>query len=237
MDSNSTSKPSIKQKHITLIFISLILYSLCETVWTHVRTQVSNGLLLVPNDEAINILRVIAGIICFYTLLVITVFGRFANVMNLKTWGIKAISGWCIAEWLLLFLVMAVIGSWLQHAFHVPLLNLWHRFNLYNHHVIWFAFFWIVCIAPILEELLFRGVLFGALSESSLGPQLTLLITSYLWATPMLTTNLYAAIYTFVVGLFLGLARLRSGSVLLPIILHLIYGCVALSITVTLHFQ
>ena len=77
----------------------------------------------------------------------------------------------------------------------------------------------IVLLVPIAEELLFRGLLFGALQR---------------WLSPRWTIVLTAAIFTLVhmqpiyflpmlpVGLLLGLARQKSGSLALPMVLHII---------------
>lgn len=79
----------------------------------------------------------------------------------------------------------------------------------------------IVFAAPLLEELVFRGYLFKAWRRSRLGFSGTLLLTSLLFTATH--AGQYHWVYmgfVFVLSLLLGLAREKSGSVLLPILLH-----------------
>nr|WP_277611316.1 CPBP family intramembrane glutamic endopeptidase [Microbulbifer celer] len=81
----------------------------------------------------------------------------------------------------------------------------------------------IVFAAPLLEELVFRGYLFRAWRHSRLGFSGTLLLTSILFA--LLHAGQYHWIqlsFIFVLALILGVAREKSGSVLLPMLLHLL---------------
>lgn len=85
----------------------------------------------------------------------------------------------------------------------------------------------IIC-APLLEELIFRGYLFKAWRHSRLGLSGTLLLTS------MLFTMLHAAQYNWIIlamifalSVILGLAREKSGSIWVPIIIHSLNNFVA----------
>lgn len=78
----------------------------------------------------------------------------------------------------------------------------------------------IIC-APLLEELIFRGYLFKAWRHSRLGLSGTLLLTSVLF------TALHAGQYNWVIlaliftlSMILGLAREKSGSIWVPIVIH-----------------
>ncbi|MCW8126877.1 CPBP family intramembrane glutamic endopeptidase [Microbulbifer halophilus] len=79
----------------------------------------------------------------------------------------------------------------------------------------------LVLAAPLLEELVFRGYLFRAWRQSRLGFSGTLLLTSTLFT--LLHWGQYHWLqlgFVFVLALVLGMARERSGSVLLPMLLH-----------------
>lgn len=85
---------------------------------------------------------------------------------------------------------------------------------------LWFALQMVV-LAPILEELLFRGYFFKAWRHSRLGLRGTLLLTSVLFAGAHWAQwhwKLLAPI--FLLSVILGLVRERTGSVWVPIILH-----------------
>ncbi|MBN8429270.1 CPBP family intramembrane metalloprotease [Microbulbifer salipaludis] len=79
----------------------------------------------------------------------------------------------------------------------------------------------IVVLAPVTEELLFRGYLFNAWRHSALGLVGTLFLTSLLfsllhWGQYDITVLAFIFCFSIVVGL----AREKSGSTWLPIILH-----------------
>jgi hypothetical protein len=75
-------------------------------------------------------------------------------------------------------------------------------------------------VAPVFEELFFRGFLLAGFASSFLRPAGAVLVTSASWALIHLQYDLYGMVTIFVLGLLLGAARLASGSVLLTIGLH-----------------
>lgn len=80
----------------------------------------------------------------------------------------------------------------------------------------------LVIAAPLLEELVFRGYLFRAWRNTRLGFSGTLLLTSALFT--LLHWGQYSLVqlsFVFTLALILGFAREKSGSVLLPMLLHL----------------
>lgn len=74
--------------------------------------------------------------------------------------------------------------------------------------------------APVLEEGVFRGVLFRGWAASRIGPAGTVVLTSALWT--LIHTQYVAPelVILFCDGLVLGFLRHRSGSLLLPMALH-----------------
>ena len=89
--------------------------------------------------------------------------------------------------------------------------------------------FWlaIVVVAPLFEEIFFRGFMYRGLAGSRLGVPGAIAITAAIWAVihsqyqPMLMG------VVFVLGLFFGIARWRSGSVLMTSGLHMAFNAVA----------
>ena len=84
----------------------------------------------------------------------------------------------------------------------------------------WLLWLAIVLVAPIAEEVFFRGFLYTGLAASAPGPFGAILITAAIWASIHLQYDLLLIASVFVIGLILGLARYRSGSLLLTIALH-----------------
>jgi membrane protease YdiL (CAAX protease family) len=77
-----------------------------------------------------------------------------------------------------------------------------------------------VVIAPVSEELMFRGFLFRGWEKTWLGAWGTIVLTAALWALLHTNKNWLGVAFIFVAGLFLGWMRRRSGSTILTILLH-----------------
>jgi len=78
----------------------------------------------------------------------------------------------------------------------------------------------LVVIAPVTEELIFRGFLFRGWAASPLGAGGAILLTSFLWAAAHVQYDLFYMTLIFVLGLLFGWLRQRSGSTILTMGLH-----------------
>ncbi|HDN26885.1 MAG TPA: CPBP family intramembrane metalloprotease [Thioploca sp.] len=81
----------------------------------------------------------------------------------------------------------------------------------------WFA---IVVAAPLFEEIFFRGFLFAGFQSSRLGNTGAILLTSLAWTVIHLQYEIYELSIVFVLGIILGIARLMSQSLYVPIAIH-----------------
>jgi membrane protease YdiL (CAAX protease family) len=77
-----------------------------------------------------------------------------------------------------------------------------------------------VILAPLTEELFFRGFLFEGLLASRLGPIGAVLLTSAAWSVVHAQYDLYGIATIFADGLLLGVIRWKTGSTLLTMVLH-----------------
>ena len=80
--------------------------------------------------------------------------------------------------------------------------------------------FAIIVVAPLFEELFFRGFLFEGIRRSKLGNIGAVLITSLFWAGIHLQYDLFLIIILFFTGIMLGIARLKTNSLYTTILLH-----------------
>ena len=85
----------------------------------------------------------------------------------------------------------------------------------------------IVVAAPVFEELLFRGFLMRGLLDTRLGERGAVLVTALLWAFVHLQYDWYGIAYIVLIGLLFGYARLRTGSLAVPILLHMLVNAVS----------
>lgn len=85
----------------------------------------------------------------------------------------------------------------------------------------------VVIVAPISEEVAFRGFLFRGLSASWLGVSGTLIATSAAWTAMHVQYDFFTLAQIFLIGLLLGWIRWASGSTLLTIGLHMLANLAA----------
>ena len=88
----------------------------------------------------------------------------------------------------------------------------------------WFA---IIVAGPIFEEVLFRGFMFRGIQASALGNGGAILITAAAWAVIHVQYDAYLIATIFVLGIFFGVARARTGSLYPTIALHVVTNLIA----------
>lgn len=92
----------------------------------------------------------------------------------------------------------------------------------------------VVIIAPIYEELLFRGLIFGLISQAVFKNKQTqdfwaIMISSVLFTLVHLQYDWFGLGLIFVLAVLLGWVRYRSGSIIIPIILHSVNNGLAMA--------
>ena len=95
---------------------------------------------------------------------------------------------------------------------------------------VWLLIFAMVIVAPIYEELIFRGLLWSAIAEQFTsradteyrGAIVASLVTSLIFAVIHLQYGLYEISTIVVLALIFCYARIKSGSLILPMLLHII---------------
>jgi len=94
-------------------------------------------------------------------------------------------------------------------------------------HALVLFFVAVVIVAPISEEIAFRGFLFRGLAASWLGVSGTLIATSAAWTAMHVQYDVFTLTQIFLIGLLLGWIRWASGSTLLTIGLHMLANLAA----------
>lgn len=91
--------------------------------------------------------------------------------------------------------------------------------------LLWLAF---IIVAPLTEEIFFRGFLFKGIESSRMGPAGAIVITSLAWAALHTQYDFYGMASIFLGGLLLGLARTKSNSIYPPIVMHALQNVIAM---------
>jgi membrane protease YdiL (CAAX protease family) len=81
-----------------------------------------------------------------------------------------------------------------------------------------------IIVAPAGEEIVFRGFLFRGLVNPERSAWPAIIAISMLWAALHIQYDWAGVLQIFVIGLFLGWVRLRSGSTLLTFVLHALFN-------------
>ena len=90
--------------------------------------------------------------------------------------------------------------------------------------LLWLA---VVVVAPLWEELVFRGFAYPGLRRSRFGAAAAILVPTLVWAGLHLQYDLFGWSFVFLLGILLGLAREKTGTVTVPLILHVLVNLVA----------
>jgi membrane protease YdiL (CAAX protease family) len=95
---------------------------------------------------------------------------------------------------------------------------------------VWLPLLWIavVIFAPVFEEGFFRGFLFVGLKDSRIGATGTVALTSITWAALHLQYDWYGIVSILVLGIVLGIVRLRTGSLWSTLFLHALWNAIAM---------
>jgi tetratricopeptide (TPR) repeat protein len=139
-----------------------------------------------------------------------------AKVMGLSLLGLVLASG--LSSW---------SAHWIERVLHWPV-TIQEAIPLVKYALIanpLAAFLSVVIVGPIVEEILFRGLIYGAL-ERRLRVFGAILVSSLLFALVHLQVVYFIPI--FCLGLVLGWARWKANSLGLPILIHVLNNGVAL---------
>jgi len=180
---------------------------------------------LSSNGFCIAVMAVVSGLICTPVTLLFTKLRKTISVKNYIGFKEPLKREW--VQWLLIlaaFLFLSDGVSWLLHQPIVPPFMVDAYKTASSLPALLFA---IVVVAPIFEEIFFRGFLFQGIRYSRLGPIGAIGITSLIWAVIHLQYDIYGMATVFALGLLFGIARLKTDSIHLLMVMHSFVGLVA----------
>lgn len=180
---------------------------------------------LSSNGFCIGIMAVVSGLICTPLILLFTKLRKNISVKNYIGFKEPLKREW--VQWLLIlaaFLSLSDGISWLLHQPIVPPFMVDTYKTASSFPALLLA---IVVVAPIFEEIFFRGFLFQGIRYSRLGPIGAIGITSLIWAVIHLQYDIYGIATVFALGLLFGIVRLKTDSIHLLMVMHSFVGLVA----------
>jgi membrane protease YdiL (CAAX protease family) len=141
--------------------------------------------------------------------------------------GFKPVTIRAMLKWLGLFLAVVSISDlglmWFDEPFGKDFMS-----EIYtNAKPVWMLWLALVLAAPLFEEMFFRGFLLTGFAASFMRPIGAVTVTAALWAAMHLQYNAVGIAVVFCFGLVLGAARIRTDSLMVPLILHALENLLA----------
>jgi len=209
---------------VATVFVSLAKAEHPELdLEVYARSLSSNGL-------CIGVMAVVSGLICTPLTLLLTKLRKNISVRNYI--GFKEPSKREWVKWLLILAAFLFLSDGVSLLLHQPIVPPFMLDAYKTASSLPVLLFSIVVVAPIFEEVFFRGFLFQGIRYSRLGPIGAMGITSLVWAVIHLQYDIYGMATVFALGLLFGIARLKTDSIHLLMVMHSFVGLVATMETV-----
>jgi membrane protease YdiL (CAAX protease family) len=173
----------------------------------------------------------LAMITCISAPLIIGLCVLFAKIrknITIKQYlSLNSIGFRQFVKWTLILLLFIVCSDSLAYALGTPIVSDFMLNAYQTVHItplLWLAF---IIAAPLYEEIFFRGFLFKGIENSRAGPIGAIIITSLAWSALHVQYDFVIIVSIFVGGLLLGLARIKTNSIYIPIAMHVLQNLLA----------
>ncbi len=221
------------------IGFTLALFAACVLVDT-IATAIAFVVLKIGNPKAdavdISLQLQASGLLlsaaAFYRAIccagLIALFIKARRRLSLREYlALIPVRGRVMAFWLAAVLVFGFCSDSLTYVLDRPIvpqfmIDAWHTSGWPP--ILWLA---VIVAAPLAEELVFRGFFFVGLRQFPHGDATAVLVTSLVWASIHLQYNIYQTGVIFGAGILLGIARIRSGSLYVPLAMHGFFNLLA----------
>ena len=223
----SPGKPWAFWPTLGLSFLTLLLLFIVSTVvaglfmaitlWRSPQTEITALSQTLPtNGFLLSISTLLSGILCTGLL---CAFIKMCPAMTIPDYlGLQRPSWRSLLIWNLGLIGFIGVADWVLRILNQT--DVFIEAVYQTAQVPGLLFVAVVIIAPIFEELLFRGFMFKGLQSSRLGVGSAIVISSGIWAVIHLQYNGYFMGVIFGLGILLGLARWRTRSTYVPIAMH-----------------
>nr|WP_315043532.1 CPBP family intramembrane glutamic endopeptidase [uncultured Moraxella sp.] len=188
--------------------------------------SLDNQILQGTQNGTIISLTALVTLLCVWLCIFFTIKFKKGNVkqfLAIKGFGFKDFLGFGVAL-ILLNVVINGITVWLDRE---PMLFMDELAISAN--PLWLLIVAIVVIVPIYEELIFRGFIWSGLASSTLGVWGASVITSILFGLVHMQYEAVEMVMIFALAMLFSYARIRTGSLLLPIMLHMMNNGLAMA--------
>jgi uncharacterized protein len=190
---------------------------------------------LSSNGFCLAISEIVSGLICIPLTLLFTKLRKNISIKNYIGFREPLTREW--VKWLLILAAFLFLSDAVSLLLHQPIAPPFMVDAYKTASFVPALLFAIIIVAPIFEEIFFRGFLFQGIRYSRLGPIGAIGMTSFFWAVIHLQYDIYVIVTLFALGLLLGIARLKTGSIHLLMVMHSVTSLVAtIEMVLYIHF-
>ena len=145
---------------------------------------------------------------------------KFRDYFDFNKVDFKTLKFWFFIAIVLLLVQDYVLPIWVDQDMPDFMLNITYPSELSK----WLLVFGVAFMAPILEELIFRGYLLKGFAHSFIGVYGAIFLTSLIWAVIHFQYEVVYLVMIFFIGLVLGYARFKSNSIYIPMMMHIVFN-------------
>jgi uncharacterized protein len=190
---------------------------------------------LSSNGFCLAISEIVSGLICIPLTLLFTKLRKNISIKNYIGFREPLTREW--VKWLLILAAFLFLSDTVSLLLHQPIAPPFMVDAYKTASFLPALLFAIIIVAPIFEEIFFRGFLFQGIRYSRLGPIGAIGMTSFFGAVIHLQYDVYGITTLFALGLLLGIARLKTGSIHLLMVMHSVTSLVAtIEMVLYIHF-
>jgi membrane protease YdiL (CAAX protease family) len=174
---------------------------------------------------SLSLATLLTAIVCCGAIVVIVRLRENAIVPEYL--GLTPVAPMTLLKWIGLFVVVSLAADfglmWLDDPTGRDFMS-----DIYkNAKPAWLLWPALIVAGPLFEELFVRGFLLPGFAASFMRPVGAVIVTSALWAAIHLQYDAFGIAVVFCIGLLLGAARIRTGSLIVPLTLHALQNLMA----------
>lgn len=173
-----------------------------------------------------------SAFICTFLTFIAVAFKKGSNPRDYL--GLYAVDTGQVIRWTLLFIALLIGFELVTSLLDLPATPEVMREIYLSADSKLLLFVATVVAAAFFEELFFRGFLMEGFSRTALGPAGAVVLSAAFWSLVHVQYDAYGIATIFIIGIFFGLAKLRSGSTHFAMALHALNNAIAFAFLMAL---
>lgn len=182
---------------------------------------------LASNGTVMAISTLLCGLICTALIFLAVKLNKGHTASDYL--GLKRVKRNVFLKWMLIFIAVLVASELLTIVLGKDTIPEYMVLIYDSASPKWLLWVAVVIMAPIFEEVCFRGFLLEGLSRTVFKPYGAIVITAAIWAAIHVQYEFYYIAMIFIWGLIFGVCKLKTGSLYLPVAMHIMANFIAMA--------